>query len=232
VIAVNTFGSPVKLEFEGRDDLPIVEDCAHAFGLETNEGPLGGRSKIGVLSFYATKLLGGGEGGAVLTNSPEVSQFVRSARDYSDKLPDAHRMNDKMNDLEASLVLAQLQRLPEMIARREALALRYVELLSASDAAGRVFGLPHVNGRRIWYRFVVELRGGLAQEFMEELRKQGVDADLPVADWRLPGGPSCPMADQAYRSLLSLPLYPSLTEEEQDYVADRLLRICEEKIRA
>jgi perosamine synthetase len=232
VIAVNTFGAPVKLEFEGRGDLPVVEDCAHGFGLETNAGPLGGRSEIGILSFYATKLLGGGEGGAILTDSAEVAQFVRSARDYSDKLPDAHRMNDKMNDLEASLVLAQLEHLPEMIARRETLALRYVELLSVSDAAEKVFGLPYVNSKRIWYRFVVEMRAGVAQELMEELRKQGVDADLPVADWRLPGGPSCPTADQAYRLLLSLPLYPSLTEEEQDYVVDRFLRICEEKIRA
>ena len=231
IIAVNTFGAPADLRYGQNMRIPIIEDCAHAFGLDIGGLALGGRSEIGILSFYATKLLGGGEGGAVLTNSADVFQFVSSSRDYGDKLPDAHRMNDKMSDLEASLVLAQLERLPEMLARREALAFRYIDLLS-SAGSGKLFRLPHRDEKRIWYRFVVEVLSGDAQQLVEELRREGVNAALPVSDWRLPGGPVAPTADRAYRRLLSLPLYPSLTEDEQDYVVSALLRVCEERIRA
>jgi dTDP-4-amino-4,6-dideoxygalactose transaminase len=231
VIAVNTFGAPADLTYGQNTRIPIIEDCAHAFGLDVDGRPLGGRSEIGILSFYATKLLGGGEGGAVLTNRADVFEFVNSARDYSDKLPDAHRMNDKMSDVEASLVLAQLERLPEMVAKREALALRYIDLLS-SAGSGKLFRLPPWDEKRIWYRFVVEVLSEDAQQFVEELRSEGVDAALPVNDWRLPGGPVAQTADRAYRRLLSLPLYPILTEDEQDYVVSTFWRVCEERIRA
>jgi perosamine synthetase len=229
IIAVNTFGAPVDLRFGQSSGVPFIEDCAHAFGLEVDSEPLGGRSAVGVLSFFATKLLGGGEGGAVLTNSAGISEYVKSARDYSDKPADGHCLNDKMTDLEASLVLAQLARLPEMLARREALAIRYIDLLSSSARDGRLFRLPHAEGKRIWYRFTVEILNERAQSVVEGLHDEGVDAALPVCDWRSSGGEACPTADRAYRSLVSLPLYPSLTEEEQDYVAESFLRTCREK---
>jgi dTDP-4-amino-4,6-dideoxygalactose transaminase len=230
IIAVNTFGAPVNLSL-GHGGPPIIEDCAHAFGLEVGGWSLGGRFEVGILSFYATKLMGGREGGAVLTNSAGVFEFVKSARDYSDKPPDAHRMNDKMTDLEASLVLSQLERLPEMLTRRETLALRYIDLLSSSGAS-RFFRLPHVDGKRIWYRFAVEMLRDNPQCIVDKLHSEGVEAALPVSDWRSPGGLVCPKADRAYGSLLSLPLYPSLTEEEQDHVVDSFLAHCREKSRA
>lgn len=232
IIAVNTFGAPVDLTFADRSGVPVIEDCTHAFGRQIGQQPLGGRSDIGILSFYATKLLGGGEGGAVLTNSARVFDFVKSARDYSDQPPDGHRMNDKMNDLEASLVLAQLMRLPEMLRRRRELAMRYLDTLSSSSANNNFYRLPRADDNRVWYRFAIDVPGGGAASIIEELRSEGVDAALPVSDWRPKGGLACPNADRAYRSLLSLPLYPSLTEEEQHYVVDTFLSVCEEKSRA
>ena len=228
VIAVNTFGYPADLSFRQRSSIPVIEDCAHGFGLEVDGKPLGSRSEIGILSFYATKLLGGGEGGAVLTESAAIAEFVRSSRDYADQAASAHRMNDKMNDLEAALVLAQLRRLPEMIARREELALRYIECLSSSYAAGNTFRLPESSAKRIWYRFAVEFSQVSADLVLERLREEGVDAVRPVTDWRPRTSPSCPVADRAYRQLLSLPLYPTLTDEEQEHVVRSFLKIVKE----
>jgi dTDP-4-amino-4,6-dideoxygalactose transaminase len=233
IIAVNTFGTPADLSFRGTEEIPIIEDCAHAFGLEFDGCRLGGRSEIAVLSFYATKLLGGGEGGAVLTTSSSVHEFVKSARDYSDQPPDGHRLNDKMTDLEAALVLAQLERLPLVIARREALANRYIDLLEDYAAADdQAFRLPKPDRNRVWYRFVVEIVGRSARSVVDALNKEGVDAALPVTDWRTSGSSSCPIADRAYQSLVSLPLYPTLSEEEQDYVVRSFLRVCREVERA
>lgn len=223
-IAVNTFGVPAAIEkIEG---LTWIEDCAHAFGSEVDGKPLGARAEIGVLSFYSTKLIGGGEGGAVLTNSAHVADYVRSARDYGDQPADAHRMNDKMNDLEASLVLAQLERLPHMIAARAALAERYRVRLSEAARAG-VFRLPPKGTQRIWYRFAVEMSRVPAETVVDDLRPLGIHAAIPVTDWRTKSSPAAPVADRAYRSLVSLPLYPTLTEREQDAVIAAFLKLCE-----
>jgi dTDP-4-amino-4,6-dideoxygalactose transaminase len=236
VIAVNTFGAPAPVEEIVSEEVPVIEDCAHGFGtgqLVSKSGGswLGSRAQIGILSFYATKLIGGGEGGAVLTNSEQIAEYVRSRRDYADQSADGHRMNDKMTDLEAALVLAQLERLPEMIAARERVANRYLEEL-ADRKFSRVFRLPPRTKERVWYRFAVEMLATSAEMVIAGLKRCGVDAAVPVTDWRPAGSPPAPNADRAYRALVSLPLYPTLTEHEQDAVVEAFLKVCEDYARA
>ena len=230
-IAVNTFGAPAPVEELIFSEVPVIEDCAHGFGARAGGRWLGPRTQLGVISFYATKLIGGGEGGAVLTNSHEIADYVRSARDYGDQPADGHRMNDKMNDLEAALILAQLERLPEMIAAREAVAVRYLERL-ADPAFGHIFRLPARTYPRVWYRFAVEMLTTSAETVVSGLRRFGIHAATPVTDWRPAGSPAAPVADRAYRSLVSLPLYPTLTAYEQDAVVAAFLRLCEDYARA
>jgi dTDP-4-amino-4,6-dideoxygalactose transaminase len=223
-IAVNTFGAPARVEQIASSGVPIIEDCAHGF---VSRRP----ARVRVFSFYATKLIGGGEGGAVLTDSEEIAHFVRSARDYADQPADGHRMNDKMNDLEASLVLAQLERLPEMIAAREAVADRYLDQL-ADARFQHVFRLPPRSKERVWYRFAVEMLTTSADTVVAGLERFGIHAAVPVTDWRGAESPAAPVADRAYRTLVSLPLYPTLTEEEQDAVVKAFLKLCEDYLRA
>jgi dTDP-4-amino-4,6-dideoxygalactose transaminase len=230
VIAVNTFGVPAEIDEIIASGVPVIEDCAHAFGLAVGGKWLGSRAQVGVLSFYATKLIGGGEGGAVLTNSKDIAEYVRSARDYGDQPAAAHRMNDKMNDLEASLVLTQLKRLPELISAREAIALRYVKMLSGR-AAG-IYLLPTESKARVWYRFVVEMLTVSAETLVAGLQRFGVHAAIPVTDWRPAESPHAPVADRAYRQLVSLPLYPTLTLDEQDSVVKAFLKFCEDSAHA
>jgi len=226
-IAVNTFGLPCGLDDLVSTGVPVIEDCAHAFGLEVGEKWLGSRSHIGVLSFYATKLIGGGEGGAILTNSREIAGFVKSSRDYGDQPAVAYRMNDKMNDLEASLVLMQLKRLPEFISAREVIAERYLRRLSGKWV-DRIFHLPTNSKPRVWYRFVVEMLATPAETVVTQLQRVSVQAAIPVNDWRPAGSRGTLVADQAYRNLVSLPLYPSLTGDEQDFVVSAFLNVCGE----
>jgi len=231
VIAVNTFGAPADVERIGSEDLPVIEDCAHAFGSGIRGKPFGARAQVGVLSFYATKLIGGGEGGAVLTNRSAVAESVRQARDYGDQLADGHRLNDKMNELEAALVLAQLDRLPEMIRKRAMLAERYVERLS-NPKFGGIFRMPGRMSERIWYRFALEMLTVSAEKVVKDLLQFDVHAALPITDWRPTGSAAAPVSDRAYRNLVSLPLYPTLTVEEQDTVVDAFLGLCEGYTRA
>jgi dTDP-4-amino-4,6-dideoxygalactose transaminase len=225
-IAVNTFGVPAPVEEMIRHESPVIEDCAHAFGATVGGQWLGSRSEVGVLSFYATKLIAGGEGGAVLTNSQETAHFVSSARDYGDQPADGHRMNDKMNDVEAALVRAQLTRLPEMIAARAVAAGRYLERLSHPRFGG-IFRLPAATKERVWYRFVVEMLTTSAETVVAGLERFGIHSAAPVLDWRPAASPSAPVADRAYKRLVSLPLYPTLAAHEQDAVVEAFLRLCE-----
>jgi perosamine synthetase len=179
-----------------------------------------------VLSFYATKLLGAGEGGAVLTDDPAAAAFVREWRDYTDKPAGAGRGNDKMTDLEAALALCQLARLGAMLEARRLRAQRYHDLLARAASRGNRFRLPSPAGPRVWYRYAVELLEGTAAEVVEGMARRGVSAAEPVADWRPPEAPPCPVADRAYRGLVSLPLYPTLTEGEQARAAQAFLAAC------
>jgi dTDP-4-amino-4,6-dideoxygalactose transaminase len=137
-------------------------------------------------------------------------------------------MNDKMNDLEASLVLTQLKRLPELIAAREAIARRYIKMLSSSPSLGCLYRLPTDSKERVWYRFVVEMLTKSAETVVNKLERLGICAAIPVNDWRAEGSPPSPVADRAYRSLVSLPLYPTLTASEQDRVVEAFLKVSED----
>jgi perosamine synthetase len=230
IVAVHTFGAPAPVGDLRELGPPVVEDCAHAFGHPPRPAPdgstlppLGGRGDLAVLSFYATKLIGAGEGGAVLTDSADTAAFLRSHRDYTDRPPDPNRLNDKLTDLEAVLALVQLGRLDDMLARRRALASRYHDrLMLLAGRRGRL-RLPPASADRVWYRYVVELQDVSPGELAGQLREQGVTVEQPVTDWRPASAAGrCPVADRAYQNLLSLPIYPTLCEEEQEHVCRSL----------
>jgi dTDP-4-amino-4,6-dideoxygalactose transaminase len=217
VIAVHAFGAPAPIDELTFPRVPVIEDCAHAFGVRLGNATLGSQGHAAVLSFYATKLIGAGEGGAVLTDDQTLADFVRDWRDYADKTPDKTRLNDKMTDVEAALALCQLRRLGSMIAVRRRNAERYGDLLATPQAESGAFQVPQMRDERVWYRYVIEIHGGRLPEIIAALRKQGVHADMPVEPWfdvDAAAG-TCPNATYAFRHLLSLPLYPTLTMTEQ-----------------
>ncbi len=221
LIAVHSFGVAADIAGLKETGLPIIEDCAHGLG----ESGMGGLGHVAVTSFYATKLVGAGEGGAVMTDDLALAAAVREARDYSDQPPSAQHMNDKMTDLCAALARVQLDRLLETTERRTALARHYLERLAPLAEAGVT--LPTDVPGRIWYRFCLETKDtGL---WVEALKDAGVTAQRPVWDWRWEDTPArlgaCPVSDHAYDGLVSLPLYHSLREDEQALVCDAVLEV-------
>jgi len=214
-VAVHTFGRPARVRELEALGVPVVEDCSHAFGI----APLGALGRIAVLSLYATKLLGAGEGGVVLTQDPLIAERIRNARDYADRAPAAWRLNDKMTDLEAALGLCQLDRLPASLARRTELARRYTARLAA--LAGRGCTLPEDAPGRVWYRYVIAVP--VAEAVIARLATVGVTAARPVENWGGTTSALTPVADRAFQQLVSLPLYPTLTDTEHDRVCAALL---------
>lgn len=226
IIAVHTFGLPARIEQLTEFGVPVIEDCAHALGISVGNRLLGAMGDMAITSFYSTKLIGGGEGGAVLTDSETTAEFVRQWRDYGDQPACASRLNDKMNELEAVLALLQLKRLNNMLDRRRKIAEQYCDTLLSLQETGEVFRLPRQQDERVWYRFAVEMADCAADEVIDGLKTFGVVAEKPVYGW-LPSEyrRECKVADRALRSIVSLPLYPTLTAQERERVCHAFTEI-------
>lgn len=223
IVAVDLFGMPAPLSELADFGLPIVEDCAHGIGGRTSAGPFGSGSAVSMSSFYATKMLGAGEGGIVAALDPDVVERVRAARDYGDQLPSPAHLNDKLTDVEAAVALVQLRRLDEILRLRAARAAGYGRRLASFSASGLVVLPPERDGR-IWYRYAVRLPGRSAADVCNRMAARGVRAEQPVWDlraapqWRDELGRTA----QAFGEVVSLPLYPDLTDAEQQRVCDAL----------
>ena len=214
-IAVDTFGVPAALEeFEERG-ITVVEDCAHALGVDVGERPLGNRSPVAVTSFHATKLIGVGEGGAVFTDDDEIAERVRWYRDYADKPADGRMLNCQMSNIEAALGVQRMHKLPDLLTERRSIAEEYLKAFATLAKEG-VIALPSRHNET-WYRFALKLERVDADAAISGLRERGVEAARPVEDWRRYPNES-PVATLAYRRLLSLPIFPGLMDSEQSAV--------------
>jgi len=216
LILVHPFGWPADVEALRSLGVPIIEDCAQALGATAGARPVGSRGEAAVCSFYATKLIATGEGGMLLSDRPEVLTLARDLRSY-DEAPDARlRFNYKMTDLQAAVGRVQLSRLTEFLARRTAIAAAYRRALADAPVA-----LPPEVPGRIYYRFVVRVPGG-AGAALEAFARQGIACRRPVHTplHRLLGRDGFPGAEEAWRTSLSLPCSPALTDGEVSRVAE------------
>lgn len=223
VVVVHTFGQPVHLAPLQDAGLTVIEDCSHGMPWNRGEGPRPLDGDVAVISFYATKLIGGGEGGAIVTNDSDVLESVQDHRSYTDKAPNGIRLNDKMNDLEAALAECQLSRLPSLVEARIERAARYRQKLSEMLPGNARDVLPQEEAERIWYRYTVRLPGCNLDRVMTQMLDLGVQTARPVSLWV--DRKMCPEAHRAESEILSLPLYPSLETTEQDKAVSALTQI-------
>src|SRR5437867_5412164 len=219
VVIVHPFGLAVDLDPFLALGVPVVEDCAQAIGARVAGRPVGSRGALAACSFYATKLLTTGEGGAVAGTAPRVAR-VRDARDYDEREDLVPRFNSKLTDVQAALGRSQLGRLDTFIARRRAIAARYRARL-ASLAGCRP---PDDAGERhVFHRFVVTLERPVGP-LLERLARGGIAVRRPVFRpiHHALGLGGYPEADRLWTHCLSLPCYPSLTDAEVDAVGAAL----------
>jgi dTDP-4-amino-4,6-dideoxygalactose transaminase len=147
----------------------------------------------------------------VLSNSDLLLRRAREMRDYDGRRRLRVRFNYKLTDFQAALGLSQVRKLPALLDRRRRLAARYAERIQVLGLQPPVVR-PGTNP--IFYRYVVAVPD--AARAREALQAYGVETSPPVF-WplhRYLGVPGFPRTEQAYRTALSIPLYPSLQEEE------------------
>ena len=229
VVAVHLYGQPARLkELRAVCDrlrLLLIEDCAQAHGAKYAGRPVGTFGHLAAFSFYPTKNLGAfGDAGAVFTADPALADRVRRLRNYgqTDRYhhADAGGFNSRLDELQAAVLRLALRRLAADVAERQRLADRYLSRLRVPALPCSAPGTDHV-----YHLFVV--RHPDREWFREGLRRRGVEAlihyPIPVhlqpAYAHLGGKPGdLPETEKAAREIVSLPLYPGLTAEQQDAV--------------
>ncbi len=232
VIVTHLFGAPAEAADIAALGPPAVEDIAQGLGARRKEGSAGGFGRLAVCSFYATKLLAAGEGGMVLGDEPGLLGRVRDSRSYDERGDLTPRWNYKLTDIQAAVGLSQLDRFESFVARRREIAARYTEALEGS---GLALPADPPGGRHVYHRYVVGLPDGwierhgenAAAEAVRALEAEGVGARRPVhlPLHRLAGESGFPGAEEAWSRHLSLPIYPSLTEEEIETIIHAACRI-------
>jgi perosamine synthetase len=227
VIVPHLFGTPAELGPILGLGIPIVEDCAQSLGAEYKSQRVGSFGKVSVFSFYATKMITTGEGGMILTDDDECYARLMQLRDYDRKALAPVKYNYKMTDIQATLGLSQLDKLPDFIERRSRIASIYTNAFSEHNI--KLQGTT-AESKCAFYRYVMML------EDMERIRKkahsQGVICERPVFKPLHDSLASveCPNSDFVHSHALSIPLYPSLSDEEIEYIILRLGEILKSAI--
>lgn len=216
LIAPSMFGLPIPLPAV-RDYL-VVEDLAQALGATVEGTHIGVRGDVGICSFYATKLItSGGQGGAVVSRDRALIDVVRDFRQF-DCRPDRQlRFNFQMTDLQAAVGRVQLDRLPGFLARREELFGIY------RDAGLDLLDSTSPGHQPVRYRAV--LKCAAPEHVINALAQAGVRSIVPVERWELlDDAERYPVAAGLTEHSVSLPLYPSLSNDD----ATRIARIVKE----
>jgi len=214
-IMVHQFGLPAASAAEAADiPMAVIEDATTCIGGRVMGHAVGSFGRFVVLSFSATKMLCAGEGGAVVGSVEDV-EAARRWIDPESNLPlDASVPHAKLSDLACALARVQLGRLSEFVARRGEITRLYDEVLG--EEAHRVLRAP---GDRTgtWWRYLVAVAGDAAR-VVEHGRAHGVGFSRPVPERRWEGRGYFPVSDRLHGTLVSVPIYPALTDAEIEQV--------------
>jgi dTDP-4-amino-4,6-dideoxygalactose transaminase len=222
IMPVSLYGQPADMpalaSIAERHGLALVEDAAQAHGAAIGDRRSGSWG-IGTFSFYPTKNMTTGEGGMVTTDDAELADRIRLLREHGMKVRYHHEVvgyNFRMTDLAAAIGLAQLPKLTEFNARRRAIAARYdAELHGVVTPAVRP-GVTHV-----YHQYTIRVRERDA--FAERLKERGVGSAIyyPIPVHRQKpfvalgfGTERYPVTERLTEQVLSIPVHPSLTDDE------------------
>jgi perosamine synthetase len=233
IVAVHFAGLPLDLSVVDRTGMVIIEDAAHALGAETPRGRIGNCSDSDMccFSFHPVKAITTGEGGMVTTNSEMFAERLRKFGSHGiegrgEAAPwhyDVKTLgyNYRLTDIQAALGISQLSQLESFIQARNEIAARYRSELDSDK-----YQLPPaapIGYRHAYHLFAIRTKSRL--RVYQELKKHGVNAQVhyvPVHHHSISKNRSfsnhLPVCDSVYEEILSLPIYPLLTAEEQTRV--------------
>lgn len=230
ILPVHLYGQPADMDsiiaVAKKHNLKVLEDGAQAHGALYREKRIGGHGDAVAWSFYPGKNLGAlGDGGAITCNDPEIAKDISILRNYGSEVKYHNRVkgwNSRLDELQAALLRVKLEKLDDGNLHRRKIAERYL-----SEMEGLPLVLPHVPdwATPVWHLFVVRHndRDGLAAR----LKEHGIATMIhyPIAPHMQPAYSdlgirvgSLPISEQIHREVLSLPIGPTMTDDQVDKV--------------
>ncbi len=210
IIFPHMFGQPGYIEAVKAFGVPVIEDIAQAVGAKIKDQPVGCFGDIAITSFYATKMLGAGEGGAILTNNSKVFDSLADIRDYDEKPDLTLRYNAKMTDLTAAIALSQLDKLDFFIKKRSNIANKIINEINhpIEIPSDPLTFMPN------FYRLIIAVKNPDA--FIAYGSAQGVQFRRPVYKplHHFHSNKQLPVTNKKWEEQVSIPLYPKLTDSE------------------
>ena len=239
IIAVHLYGQAAYLselrKIADENDLLLIEDCAQSHGATHCGRVTGTWGEAAEFSFYPTKNLGAlGDGGALVARDAEVAEKARLLREYGWReryVSHLRGMNTRLDELQAAILRVKLPHLSEANARRGDVAALYAGELGETGLT-----MPHVfaENQHVWHQFVVRVpqgfKAGNRDDLQAFLKQNGIGSlvHYPVPIHRQPAYDgyatrALPHTENAAREVLSLPIYPELSDEEARRVAKTVL---------
>lgn len=230
ILPVHLYGQPAAMDrlasMARHHGLALIEDAAQAHGAELNGRRAGSLGHAACFSFYPGKNLGGyGDGGAVVTDDPGLAAKVRKLRDHgrsSKYVHDELGFGHRLDALQAAILAAKLPHLDAANQARRRLARRYDELLADTDL---VLPVEAPGAHSVYHLYVV--RTPRRDELVAALHDEGIEAGVhyplplhlqPAYQFLGYTRGTFPVAEAAAEQVLSLPLFPEMTAEQQDRV--------------
>lgn len=254
IVAVHFTGQPCDMDkihdIAKKHNLIVIEDAAHALGADYKGRKIGSVSDMTTFSFHPVKHITTGEGGMITTDSKELYDKLMLYRTHGiTRNPEVmdhcdgdwyYQQTDlgynyRITDVQCALGISQLKKLDRFVEKRRLLADRYNKAFSDEDRIITPYQAEECNNS--YHLYVIQLRNADRKRVFDDLRKAGIGVNvhyIPVhtqpyyvnyyKENNIPL-PYCPNAVEYYKNAISLPLYPELTYEQQDYVIDTLKKI-------
>jgi len=246
VIGVDYTGQPCDWDelrkVTSGKDIVLIADACHAIGATYKETPVGNVADMTTFSFHPVKHITTGEGGMILTNDGEIAKKCRTIRTHG-ITTDSHQRdksaawfyemtelgyNYRLTDIQAALGSSQLKKLDGFLAKRREIAAKYDRIFADCDSITPLAVSP--NCKHAYHLYVVKVPN--RDDAFRHMRESGIGVNVhyipvhlhPYYQREMGLGPGlCPVAETAYEQIMSLPMFPDLTDKELGEVATTLI---------
>jgi dTDP-4-amino-4,6-dideoxygalactose transaminase len=232
IMPVHLYGQPADMTaliaLADAHGLAVIEDTAQGFGGRWGGRRLGTLGTVGTYSFFPTKNLGGyGDGGLITTDRDDLAETMRKLRVHGGKKKYHNEMlgyNSRLDTLQAAILRVKLPHVEAWNAARRRIAARYSHALAG--VSGLVVPAEAEGGEHVYHQYTVRVQGGLRDALQSALQAVGVGTMIyyPIPVHRLPvyseAAVSLVHTEQAAGEVLSLPMYPQLSEADHTHVIE------------
>ena len=231
IIIPHMFGCPVSINEFKKLKLHIIEDCAHSIGAEYKGHKVGSMGELSLFSFEGTKYIVAGEGGMVLAGSQKLLKRLKNLKEPNSN-DHLIKYTYRMSDLQAAVGRVQLRQLETFIRKRRSIAKIYDNAFKSYPIL-----LPKTqrDSEHIYQRYMIQIPGNI-NTFMKKCLKKGIKVKQPVKPYALHeylGLPpkDFPNTEHIMRSAVSLPIYPSLTNKQVNFITLTIRGLLEDHAR-